>query len=363
MQIHFGQIRLLVVIAAFSAAASQAQAQTVWVGGNGNNWSTSANWNNGEPALGTNAHLNNGDTIVIDQPDEGAGFADINGLGTFDIRTGATMSTTGSMRIGISGGSNGTLLMNGGTVSIGGGGSDFTVGDSGTSASRAIGSATIGGGTITAPDNMLVGGGGNADGVVLQNGGDLSFGNTLVVGGGGTSTGIYNMNGGSFAANAMVVGNNGSGSYTFNGGTLNIANALTVASGSAATGTLKIEGSGGTINTGTLTAGAGTSSLVFEIEDSSGTTLIDVLGAATLGSSRIDLNLDGYTPAGGETFDLLTGATVSGGVLDPADAGQWSLNIVSGDNGQILQATYVPEPAAIASVLLGAVGLLSRRRK
>ncbi|HEV2293882.1 MAG TPA: hypothetical protein VGR35_08490 [Tepidisphaeraceae bacterium] len=406
MQIRVSRLSILAAIAGVSAVATHAQAQATWTGASGidNNWSTGTNWStNAEPTASQNAFLNNGGTIQVDQADEVANFVDLNavsgsGSGTLDIRAGAVLSTTNSVRIGIGAGSNGTLLMSGGTVTINplSTTADFTVGDGGATANRARGSATISGnGTLTAPDNMLVGGGADADGTVTHTGGSLTIGNAVVVGGGARSTGIYNLSGsgsltqsattnalilgnngtasgtftqagGTLNANAMQVGNNGTGAYTHSAGDLSVTNAITIGVAGTANGTFTVRGSSGSISAGSFTAGtagAGTKSLVLEILDSSGVTLIDVAGNATLDGITIDMNLDGYIPSGGQTFDLLTASAITGGALNPADTDDWSLAVVSGGSGQILQATYVPEPGMLSVAAIGGMMLLGRRRR
>lgn len=385
---------LALAVAGVSVLAAQVQAQTVWIGGGAdNNWSTDANWDAGEPDLATTANLNNGDTILINQAGEEANFANINGSGTFDIRPGAELTTGGSVRIGFGGGSDGALLMSGGTVTITGGGSDLTIGDAGTTDARAVGTATISGGAITAPDNMLIGGGANADGVLSQTGGDLAFDNVVVVGGGPTSTGLYNIEGGSVTqlgsvgflvgnngtatgtvnqsggtVNAvnMNVGNNGTGQYTHTGGALNVTDALTVAANSGSVGTFIVRGSdpGGSITAGSFAAGAGDADLVFQIEDSSGTTLIDIAGAANLEGALIDLELLGYTPDAGETFNLLAASDITGNYsLAAGDEEMFDLSVASIGGRELLQATVIPEPGTAVLAVLGAGGLLIRRRR
>ncbi|MFW6145804.1 MAG: hypothetical protein ACOC7R_00555 [Planctomycetota bacterium] len=99
--------------------------------------------------------------------------------------------------------------------------------------------------------------------------------------------------------------------------------------------------------------------LKFSIHDANGTTLInvtDVDAANMLGT--VDMDLVGYTPAMGETFDLITGAANYGSLtLAGDDADAWSLCT----SGETLQATYlVPDPASLMLLALGAA-LMKRR--
>lgn len=383
---HVGRgAALALAVAGASVLAAQAQAQTTWINPGTGNWSNPDNWDAGEPTAGVRAILNNGGTIIIDQSDEESGLADINGQGTFDIRPGADLLMSDSMRIGLGSDGDGTLLMSGGDVNITGGGGDLTVGDVG-----GTGFASITGGTITAIDNYLVGGGGNSDGTVSQDGGDLMFGNLVIVGGGPGSTGDYTMTGGSLTqlgengfwignnaaatgsfdhqggtidANLMNVGNNGTGSYTHSGGALNVVTDLTVAAGSDANGTFTVRGSDGSITADNFLAGAGTANLIFEIEDSTGTTLIDVIDAADLSGMPVDIDLVGYVPSEGETFDLIAANSITGHTLAAEDQATWNLSVDSVGGREILQATFIPEPGTAMLALMGAGGLLIRRRR
>ncbi|MFW6155140.1 MAG: hypothetical protein ACOC95_07990 [Planctomycetota bacterium] len=79
--------------------------------------------------------------------------------------------------------------------------------------------------------------------------------------------------------------------------------------------------------------------LKFTIHDANGTAVIHVAGvdaANMLGT--VDIDLDGYTPANGETFTLMQGATDYGSLtLAAEDADFWTLST----DGDALRATYV----------------------
>lgn len=109
-------------------------------------------------------------------------------------------------------------------------------------------------------------------------------------------------------------------------------------------------------NAPTVPDGDNSATLIFEIFDNTGTSLIDVAGVADLDGAVIDLDLmGGFTPTVGATFDLLTassfGATGTGTTenvgtglgysLAAEDVGGFDLAVVAGGNGQILRATFL----------------------
>ena len=90
-----------------------------------------------------------------------------------------------------------------------------------------------------------------------------------------------------------------------------------------------------------LDAAGGGAVLAFGV-DAVGTSMLDVAGAADLAGATIDMELfAGFMPTANQAFDLLTAANMTGtSVLDAGDAGEWSLSVVAGGNGQILRAIY-----------------------
>lgn len=283
---------------------------------------------------------------------------------------------------------------------------DFVVGDGGPNNVYNISDAAV----ANAGRHFLVGVFGDAQGTVNQSGGTVNVGDLLRVGIDGV--GNWNQTGGTVnVVGSAFLGDfdSSSGSYKISGGTLDIAGNLSVggalASNAApdrvepdatngpqgqaldANGTLIVSGSAATIDVGgnflanpsdksafrrdpIELDGDNSATLVFELFDGSGTSLIDVAGVADLDGAVIDIDLmGGYTPTFGQTFDLIAassfGATGSGTTqnvgngkgfsLAAEDIGVFRLDIVSGVGGELFRATVVPEPAL--SVLLGSMAL------
>ncbi|MFW6155141.1 MAG: PEP-CTERM sorting domain-containing protein [Planctomycetota bacterium] len=183
-----------------------------------------------------------------------------------------------------------------------------------------------------------------------QSGGDLTFmGKFIQIGLAPNVNAAYTMSGGTFTQTrtggwGMVVGGDGTGTFHVDG----FWDVPGV--------DREIDFLGG----GMKVASSGT--LKFSIHDANGTTLINVGGVSAANMlGTVDMNLAGYTPTMGQTFDLIKGATDYGALaLAADDASAWSL----GTNGDVLQATYlVPEPVTLVLLGLGAAGALRRRRR
>lgn len=317
-----------------------------------------------------------------------AGTSTINQTGgTFDALVAAVVGQRGASTYNHSGG-----LLTAGTLSVA---------DDSPNAVYNLSGA----GVVQTRDQILLGVFNPGNGTLNQTGGSAT---TNVVAAGRDGTGTYNQSAGTLTANRVYLGDydDSNGTHRISGGTVNIAGSYNVGGALAsnapgddvrtgdqgqalgAHGTLIVRGSAATIDIGgdflanpadkTRAGTANTANLVFEILDITGTSLIDVVGQGDLDGAVVDMDLiGGFTPATGSTFDLITaelfGATGTGTTqatgtgegytLDPEDAGLWSLAIVPGGRGEILQATYVPEPASLTAAALGATALLRRRRR
>jgi hypothetical protein len=341
--------------------------------------------------------LVNGDIIIGD-----------NGKGTWTMSDG-TLTTKDEILIGgFSGSGDGALSVGGGSVSVGRG---LVVGLFG-----AKGTLDVSGGTININRDLLSSIGGGVPSTLTQSGGTINVGQHFIQGLAGPSTytqtgGAVNVNGansrltvaenntsaswdlvnGSITSTHIFLGDfdNSHGTMKVSGGSIALRGNLSVggalASNAAvfppgfalnADGTLIVSGSASTIDVaGNLLAnpadnprvgGGGEhndSTLIFEILDNSGISIVDVAGIANLHGAQIDVDLLGGSFALGTTFDLITATSISNDYVQALeDVGNFHLAIVSGGNGQILQATLVPEPSCALLLVVGLAGYVGRRR-
>jgi hypothetical protein len=219
---------------------------------------------------------------------------------------------------------------------------DVRVGDSGSGDTTYNLSGT---GVINSTTGGIVGRQGAAK--FLQTGGVANFNGTLSIGNRETATGAN------------------SGLYKISAGDLNIATALNVAN--SGTGEFRVVGDDATIDvTGAMLVGNtanGLGTLAFELETGDLLSQMAVTGTATF-STGAALVFDATNAAPTQNvYNLLTAASiVDGGIAFTAPVG-WSYQIVSGGNGQILQAVLaVPEPNTIGLALLAGLTMVRRRR-
>jgi T5SS/PEP-CTERM-associated repeat protein len=294
---------------------------------------------------------------------------------TYNISGTATVDLADDFIVGAFGGSNGIVNQSGGVINAGGG---VPVGRSGTGVWNMSGGQLNVNGVGEPDNNLLVGrdggpAGTQGTGTFNQTSGTVNVANNVFLGDFDNSEGVYRISGGSLtvtgnlsvggalASNAPADrvepdGNNGPQGQALN-----------------ADGTFIVSGSSGVIDVGAnFLANAGdkssfrsdpfipgadnTSTLVFEIFNGSGTSLIDVAGVADLDGAVIDLDLlGGFTPSIGATFNLLeassfgstgTGTTENVGTgegfsLAAEDTGSFSLAVVAGAGVEILRATFL----------------------
>jgi fibronectin-binding autotransporter adhesin len=281
----------------------------------------------------------------------------------------------------------GTTTMNhsGGAINAPTNNGDMVVSDGGgnTSVYNISGTATV-----TLLHNFLVGVFNGSNGTVNQSGGTITAGDNLVIGRDGV--GVWNLSGGTASATNVFLGDfdDSSGTMKISGGALNLSGNLSVggalASNAAAfppghaldaNGTLIVSGTGGTIDVGgdllanphdnPRIGGGGErndATLVFEALGG-GVSTIDVTGIADLTGAVIDVDLFSSFAAG-TTFDLITATSISTDYLQASeDVGSISLTILAGRNGEILRATVIPEPAAMAIAAIGLVAVGVQQRK
>jgi hypothetical protein len=288
--------------------------------------------------------------------------------GTFNTRIAYVMGQgQGSTTMNHSGGTINAMLGNGDFVVSDGTGNTSTYNISGTAA-------------VNVKSNVIVGTFNGANGTINQSGGTITVGNNVRLGADGV--GAWNLSGGAMNGKNIFLGDfdDSYGTMKVSGGTLNLTGNLSVGGALAsnapavptgtqgqaldANGTFIVSGAGGDIDiAGNLLAnpddnarfgGLGEhndGTLIFEILNNSGVSRIDAAGLADLTGADVDVDLLGGTFAPGATFDLITATSISNDYVQVAeDIGVFNLAIVAGGNGQILRATYVPEPSLLALV-------------
>lgn len=267
-----------------------------------------------------------------------------------DINILNTATSTGNMFIGRDTSKDATFTMTGGTIDTG---RNFLMG-SGAGATGILGNQS--GGTITTTLNFVLSDTGGASTYNLSGTGTI-VANDLMIVGRQSNTGVMNQSGGSVTvAHGLSVGNAqsatttlwGTGTYNVRGGTITAnqttGTALQIAP--QGTGTFRVIGDDATIDVNgnmTVNAGGGAQgTLAFQLETGDLLSLIDVSGTATFSSGAI-LNFDTSLASPTQTtYDLLTATSiVDNGITKNFPAG-WDYHIITGGNGQILQAFQPP---------------------
>jgi hypothetical protein len=267
-----------------------------------------------------------------------------------DVNILNTATSTGNMFIGRDTSKDTTFTMTGGTIDTG---RNFLMG-SGVGATGILGNQS--GGTITTTLNFVLSDTGGASTYNLSGTGAI-VANDLMIVGRQSNTGVMNQSGGSVTvAHGLSVGNAqsatttlwGTGTYNARGGTITAnqttGTALQIAP--QGTGTFRVIGDDASIDVNgnmTVNAGGGAQgTLAFQLETGDLLSLIDVSGVATFNLGAIlhfDTSLASPTQT---TYDLLTATSiVDSGITKNFPAG-WDYHIITGGNGQILQAFQPP---------------------
>ena len=291
----------IAMAAALLAAASSSRAQTDWTGTISSDWFTAGNWNAGVPTSATSANI---DSATPNATVVGAAGATVQnlavglvGTGILTIQNGGTVSNVLGA-VGNLAGSNGMVTVTGagsswtnsGTIVVGGVGKGIlTIQNGGTVSSAGGGSVGL---TAGSQGTVIVTGAGSA----WNNspGGGLNIGSsgfgTLTIASGGTvnnntaftanigsaagSQGTVTVTGtGSAWSNSsgLNVGSSGTGTLTIaDNGTVTSGGPFMVARGAGSVGTLNIGASAGdpaaapgTLNAANVAFGAGTGTLNF----------------------------------------------------------------------------------------------------
>jgi hypothetical protein len=330
--------------------------------------------------------------------------------------TGGTINSHGAVVFGRVGQS--TINHSGGAINIPDGNGDFVVGDAGICTYNISGTASV-----NAENNFIVSTFAGGKGVVKMTCGSITASQYRI---GASDLGIFNQSAGTVHAQpgaifngSMFLGDfdHSHGQYTISGGTLTIDGNLNVgaalasnappdavriepsptdgAQGQAldANGVFTVSGSGSTINVGgklladpadksAFRSGPGndnSATLNFQIFDNSGTSLVNVGGAADIDGAVVNVDLmNGFTPAAGKVFKLVTAASFGatgtgttqnvgtgvGAKQDAGDVGNFSVAVLPDGGKQSLEASagILPVGALVgpqAAVIGGTVQIQS----
>jgi hypothetical protein len=302
---------------------------------------------------------------VNDQVEVGGGSSTALNVGSSFSASGGTTTLGGNFIVG--GGASVGAVMNLSGTAIVNTGNRVLIG-SGTSSGVAVNHS---GGTLNTTLDLRVGDTTASDTTYnLSGAGVINSTTGGIVGRQGTAKflqtgGVANFNGALSIGNRETATGANSGLYKISAGDLNIATALNVAN--SGVGEFRVVGDDATIdvtgNVNIANGANGLGTLAFELEAGDLLSQMAVTGTATfsLGAALV-FDTTNAAPTQ-NVYNLLTAASiVDGGIAFSAPAG-WSYQIVSGGNGQILQAVMaVPEPSAIGLALLAGAGLIRRRR-
>ena len=243
-----------------------------------------------------------------------------SGNSTVNQAAGTTVTINGHLQPGFYGSGNNTWIQNGGTTVVN---SNLRVTENGS----ANGGYTLNDGTLTLSgmgDNNYIAIG--SPGFFNQNGGTVTFSNTLYLS--WSAAGTYNLAGGTL--NVPTITKNAAGyAFNFTGGTLSadtVSIDLTNAGGTLAPG--RAGTTGKTQVNGTYTVSSASALLAIQLAGTGQGTTYDWLsasGAVTLDGNLI-VSLVGFTPAGGDTFTVVTGSSVSGTFVNaPVSGNRYNL--------------------------------------
>ncbi len=274
------------------------------------------------------------------------------GTGTYRIQSGSFNVINNDFNIGDILGSNGSLVVEGGSVTA----SQFYVGSgyaNGWTDGDAVGAVMQSGGTmaVSGSADVIIGGrntatgsgcgvgtynisggvfnpgscgvfvGGYGTGTVNQSGGTFNAKQALVIGRYSMSTGTYAICGGTLSQSStsyrLTVGGSGAGTLTVSGsGLVDAAGGVRLSNSSASTGTLNLDG--GTLQTTSITDGGGTSKLNFNggtlKAKSSTTSFLSGLDGAYVQAGGAKFDTNGYNVTVGQSLLTGVGSGVDGGL-------------------------------------------------
>ena len=339
--------RIIVAATGIVAMAMGLHADTVWIGANGGNFNTAANWNNGLPGSANIAWITNSGAVVNMTNASPAAMTHVyvTGTGTaptLNISQDFKMSTTALRSLNVGGGNaanqSGTVNHTAGT---------FT-------GQRIFISVSTNTTTFT-----------NRSGTYNFSGGAILMGSTagsqISVGSRPGETGYFNLSGtGSVGAESLVLGLLGGtgnvkvegGGLTLNFGQINMANTYT---NNAST---KIEAV--LTGTGFSTINVATNVLFDTATGSNGTEFQLALGSGFVYSNNVTYTI--IDAAGDFTGAGRFGNVTNNQVLT-VDGNKFTANYITGAGvNDKFTLTTIPEPTTVGLFVISAAGLMIARR-
>jgi len=391
-------VACLVVLMPVLLAGPAHAADSRWIRSPGSpgDWYDQGNWDLGVPGDWDDAHVDNGGIAHISYGTcEANVFVGYDGTGAVH-QTGGTVNPTWHIQLGQNAGSSGQYLFDGGIISgahsniyVGWYGHGEFVQDGGSiqslnmlSVSRDDGSTGVYDLKSGSIESRLVKIGQHGTGQFAHTGGSFNCPDRFYLATEIDADGRYDLSGtGVLTTVTEFVGSEGLGRFRQDGGTHSISSELTLGRDGGARGEYVI--TGGSLDATSLRV-ASSGNAMFKVSGPLAAISVDTYVQASGGELISDITRGGISTietglvatfdgmwevldngAGIGRFDVLA---ANGGITGNFDSvtlpgADWSWGIDTAPGGDTLWVVHVPEPATVGLLCLGAVGIVSRRRK